>query len=126
MELEGAGIIHDRMTGVVATGVSCDYCSISARTSMIFPLPSSPHWAPMTAYAGILNSLVTRCWIIEVWYLPYLTSPTEYCNRLLRRNYIRVVVLLIALPEVFKLEGYVAPRKYKKFDRFCCFRSVMK
>jgi hypothetical protein len=28
MELEGAGIIHDRMTGVVATGVSCDYCSI--------------------------------------------------------------------------------------------------
>jgi len=55
-----------------------------------------------------------------------LTSPTEYCNRLLRRNYIRVVGLLIAIPEVFKLEADLPPRKYKKFDRFCCFRSVMK
>ena len=31
MELEGPSIIHDGVTGVVAAGVSCDYCSIFSK-----------------------------------------------------------------------------------------------
>jgi hypothetical protein len=34
----------NRVAGVVAAGVADDEFSVS--TSMILPLPSSPHWAP--------------------------------------------------------------------------------
>ena len=87
MKLTGAGGVHYCVTGVVAAGVACDYCSIFGKDVNDLSFALVAPLAPMTAYAGILNSLATRFWIVEVWYLPYLqvrrNNATGCCDEII-------------------------------------------
>ena len=51
---------HDRVAGVVAALVPDDVLHASPSRSVALPLPSSPHWAPISTMAGILFTPFTR------------------------------------------------------------------
>ncbi len=57
VELELLALADDRVAGVVAALEADDHLARSASRSVIFPLPSSPHWAPTMTTPGISAGL---------------------------------------------------------------------